>query len=94
MEQKINLNFPKDLTKLAGNSFGRTTYVEQVKDIINIDNTIVFIFPERIDRIASSFIQGFFDELFCQLGVKGIEEKINFESSIKDLKQFILDNLE
>ena len=92
-EQIIKLVFPKDLAKLAGNRFGRTTYETQVKGKINFNSQVVFVFPEGIDRIASSFVQGFFDEIMMNLGLSGIKEKIFFESSIEGLKDFILENL-
>lgn len=92
-DQIVKLEFAKDLAKLAGNRFGRTTYETQVKGKINFDSKIIFVFPAGIDRIASSFVQGFFDEIMMQLGLSGIKEKIFFESSIEGLKEFILENL-
>ena len=92
-DQIIELKFAKDLSKLAGNRFGRSIYEEQVKGKVNLDSKITFVFPSGIDRIASSFIQGFFDEIMMQLGLSGIKEKIFFESSIDDLKEFVLENL-
>ena len=89
MKQVINLNFSKDLTKLAGNKFGRTTYEQQVKDNINLDNYIVFVLPDRITRIASSFVQGFFNDIIKQIGFSGIEEMIEFKSSMIDFKDFV-----
>lgn len=94
MKQVINLNFSKDLTKLAGNKFGRTTYEQQVKDNINLDNYIVFVLPDRITRIASSFVQGFFNDIIKQIGFSGIEEMIEFKSSMIDFKDFVLKNLD
>lgn len=94
MKQRIELTFAKDLSKLAGNSFGRNTYEKQVKEIIDLSNDVVFVIPSEIDRIASSFVQGFFDEIVNEIGICGIEEHIFFESSIPDVKEFVLDNLE
>lgn len=94
MTQKIELTFAKDLTKLAGNVFGRNTYLQQVKDIIDLSKNIVFVFPAEIDRMASSFVQGFFDEIVSEIGISGIEEQITFETAIANLKEFVLENLE
>lgn len=94
MIQRIELTFSKSLTKLAGNAFGRQTYEDQVKKNINLNQPITFVFPERIDRIASSFVQGFFDEIVNELGISGIDSRVSFESSIIDLKNFVLENLE
>ena len=94
MEQRIELVFANDLSKLAGNTFGVKTYEEQVKDNIDLTKKIVFIIPSGIDRVASSFVQGFFDEIVNEIGISGIEEQISFESSVENIKQFVLDNLE
>lgn len=94
MEQKITLIFKKDLTKLAGNPFGQKTYEEQVKGKVDLTQKINFIIPSAIDRVASSFIQGFFSEIVDEIGIVGIEELIDFESSIPDFKDFVLENLE
>ena len=91
--QKIILNIPKDLTKLAGNPFGHKIYYE-IKDQIDLNNQIVFVLPDSIDRVASSFVQGFFDDLYLKLGYNGIKEKIDFETTIENFKDFVLKNLE
>ena len=91
--QRIILNIPKDLTKLAGNPFGQKIY-QEIKNEIDLNNQIVFVLPDRIDRVASSFVQGFFDELYLQLGYNGINEKIDFETTIEGFKEFVLKNLE
>lgn len=92
--QIINLEFEKSQTKLAGNPFGRQVYSEQVKNKINYNDEVTFIFPERIDGIATSFIQGFFSELVKSIGVAGIKDKVAIQSSIPNLKNIILYNLE
>ena len=94
MEQIIKLVFKKDLTKLAGNAFGKNTYETQVENIIDFNKPIIFEFPSQIDRIASSFIQGFFNKIINEIGIGGIEQQITYISSIPELKEFILDNLE
>ena len=59
MAQQIKLNIRRDITKLAGNKYGKVIYQTQVRDNINLDEEVVFIIPEQIDRAASSFVQGF-----------------------------------
>lgn len=93
MVQRIELEFAKDLRKLVGNSFGRNTYESQVKDKIDLSQQIIFVIPSVIDRVASSFVQGFFDAIVNEIGISGIEKKISFESSIFNLKKFVLENL-
>ena len=94
MTQEIKLNLPKDFTKLAGNKYGKGIYQTQVKDIIDLNGKIVFVFPDQIDRAASSFVQGFFDEIIKKIGIEGIKSQIDFTTNIPDFKQFVIDNLE
>lgn len=95
MKQIIKLQFNENLTKLAGNPFGRDVFNQQVKNIIDYDkNEIKIILPEQIDNIASSFIQGFFNEIVNEIGIKGIQEKITVSSSISNLKEIIIQHLE
>lgn len=94
MSNEIKLNFDKTITKLAGNELGKHTYNNQVKDKINYtDNEIILIFPERIDLIASSFIQGFFEEIIRNIGISGVENKVVIKSSIEEIKNKIIQNL-
>lgn len=92
--QIINLEFEKSQTKLAGNPFGRQVYSEQVKNKINYNDEVTFIFPERIDGIATSFIQGFFADMVKNIGITGIKNMVTIQSSIPNLKNIVLYNLE
>ena len=55
---------------------------------------MLFVIPSGIDRVASSFVQGFFDAIVNEIGIAGIEEQVFFESSIPNFKEFVLENLE
>lgn len=93
MSIKIILNFEKSLMGLAGYQFGIKTYQEQVKNKIQFDDEIVIVFPENIQRIASSFIQGFFEDVVKEIGISGIEERVSIISSKKNMKESIISNL-
>ncbi|MBR1531973.1 MAG: hypothetical protein IJ643_07955 [Eubacterium sp.] len=95
MKQTIELEFNKSLTKLAGNPFGQDVYNQQVKDIINYESECIeIVLPERVDNIASSFIQGFFKSMVDEIGIKGIIDKITIISSIANVKEMIIEHLE
>lgn len=94
MKQQISLEFRKDLTKLAGNQFGKSTFANQVESKIDYSaEQICITIPERIDRIASSFIQGFFEKIINEIGIRGIQEKVFVISSIHNINEYIIDNL-
>ena len=63
MENKVELKFDKTVTRLAGNPYGRLVYEEQVKGKVDFGKTVYITFPDEIIYIASSFVQGFFDEI-------------------------------
>lgn len=93
MENNIVLEFNKMITKLAGNPFGKLVFQQQVEGKINYDSDITITFPERIDAIASSFIQGFFEDFVKNIGISGIEDRVTIISSIPDIKRLIVQNL-
>lgn len=89
----IKLEFEKSLSGLAGYDFGVEIYNSQVGNKIDFNNNTEIVFPNNIKRIASSFIQGFFAEIVKNIGITGIEEKIEFISQKENMKKTILDNL-
>lgn len=90
----LKLKFNSDITKLAGNALGKKVYNEQVRNQIDFSDDIIIVFPSGVDRIASSFIQGFFDEFIKNIGIEGVRTRVKIESSIPELKSFIIENLE
>ena len=84
----------RSLTKLAGNSYGRTLFDAQVDGRIDLNEPFTIVFPEQIDYLASSFIQGFFGKIYTEIGREGMEK--NFDvvvSKISNPKKNILDRL-
>ena len=71
MTNRIELKFEKANTRLAGNDYGREIYIAQVKDKVNYDDIIYIVFPDQIVNIASSFVQGFFEEIVKKVGKLG-----------------------
>lgn len=68
-EQKVALEIrDRSLTKLAGNSYGRKLFSEQVDGKIDLDQPFTIEFPEQIDYLASSFIQGFLEKFILKSG--------------------------
>lgn len=90
---EIYLRFDKMIVGLAGYDYGKTVYEEQVSNKIDFSKKIIIVFPDQIQRIASSFIQGFFDEIVKRIGIAGIEKQIEIKSKKKDMKQIILNNI-
>lgn len=76
----VILKFSKTLVALAGNPFGKRTYIDQVKGKLDLSDTAVIIFPDNIEKVASSFVQGFFDEWLNTIGLDKIKSKVTIQS--------------
>ncbi|MBS6195468.1 MAG: hypothetical protein KH828_07810 [Clostridiales bacterium] len=93
MDNVIILKFEKSLSGLAGYDFGMETYNKQVEGKIDFSKKATLIFPDNIQRIASSFVQGFFEKIIQQIGISGIRDSIIIESSRANMKEKIVNNL-
>lgn len=87
---KIELKFDNDMTRLAGNPFGREIYNEQVKDRLDMNAYNIIIFPESIVGIASSFVQGFFSDIVNKIGLYEFNNKIQIIANEKVEKKIKL----
>ena len=92
-DNMIYIEANKSITGLAGFDFGNKMYEEQVKGKIDFNGEIILVFPENIQRFASSFIQGFFEDFVTHIGISGIENNVKIESSNKKLKEKIINDL-
>lgn len=93
-QQKVVLALDKTLTKLAGNQFGRKLFETQIQDVIDLDKPFVIEIPEQVDYLATSFVQGFFGEIYKKIGPDGIDKNLNIIArSIQNAKESIMDKL-
>ena len=89
----INLIFPKSETRLAGFPYGEEIYRNQVKGTISFDDKIKIIFPDQIEKVASSFVQGFFANIVMAIGYKGIEKNVIIKTQNDNLTTSIRKNI-
>ena len=94
-EQIICLHAPEKDTCLSGTKRGHEMFERQVENVINydLDGRIMFLFPEQVKKISSSFLQGFFWEVQREIGLRGIEDKVEIRSSAGNLKKLVLEAL-
>lgn len=86
-ENIIELQFDKATTRLAGNPYGKNVYEEQVKDKIDYNKRNVIWFPANVEKVASSFVQGFFSEIIEKIGYEGVENTVEIESVNTKMKE-------
>lgn len=84
MDKKIfKLKFDSNITRLAGNPYGREEYDKQLRGKIDFNNVSVIVFPKEIENIASSFVQGFFADIVDNLGFGEVKTKIEIQANEK-----------
>lgn len=89
MNNNIDLEFNKSITRLAGNPYGREVFNNQVKDKIDYNKINILNFPDNIEKIASSFVQGFFAEIVAKIGYEQVFEKIK----VKSIHETLVENI-
>ncbi len=90
---RIELIFDKSLTSLAGYDFGVETYTNQVKNKLTIMKPFEIVFPSQIKSVASSFVQGFFEEIVETIGLLQTEKNCHVISDRDGFTQMIMTKL-
>lgn len=97
MVKIIHLKIEDSITGLAGFPYGKAVFDEQVKNEVtaaDYEQGIEIVFPDKIKRITSSFVQGFFSDLVTQLGYYGVQNSIKVSSSSAALSASVFEALE
>ena len=76
MSNIIHLEFKNNLEVLAGNKFGREIYFSQIQNKFLINEENIIEFPDTIEMICSSFVQGMFSELLKKYTPNELIKKI------------------
>lgn len=89
----IVLQFDKAATRVAGFPYGKSIFEKQVKGKINYSEYTEIVFPDSIKRVASSFVQGFFEEIVQNIGYGGVEKLISIKTCSGELSESIKRNI-
>lgn len=89
----VELRFDKTMTRVAGFIPGKKCFENQVKGRIVFTEDFTLIIPSHIERFATSFVQGFFSEIKSEIGIVGIKQHMNIESSNPHMKEDIIEKL-
>ena len=88
----IYLVFPEGKTRLVGYNYGKNIYNMQLKGEISPDEITYIVFPEQIEKVSSSFLEGLFEDIFNQFGYKVAGDKVRVETKNESLKNSMLMN--
>lgn len=89
----INLTFDKSETRIAGFPYGEAVYREQAEKNIIFGEKVLIVFPQQIEKIASSFVQGFFAEMVKNVGYSGIKKQVTIKAANQQLINDIWENI-
>lgn len=90
----VHLVLPKDSSGIAGYQFGKGIYTEQVEPkYLNKSEELTIVFPDFIERVASSFVQGFFSILIEEIGYEEVKKRVNVKMKNKQLVTLFWDRL-
>lgn len=89
----ICLKFDPVVTRLAGFDYGKEIYQTQVKSQIDFTGQATIEFPTQIIKIASSFVQGFFEDIIDQVGLTQIGNQVRIIAGSPEVVASIFNNL-
>lgn len=89
MNNEIRLVFDKATTRLAGNPYGRNVFDEQARDKIDYSTMNTIVFPNTIEKVASSFTQGFFSAIIEKIGYSNFDNVISIKACTEALENTI-----
>lgn len=92
-KNKIELKFNDELTGLAGNPFGQTIYQKQIAPYFKPEQINVIVFPDHIEDVAISFIQGLFKDIYNQYGYDKLKNIIEIKAKDSFLEHKIWENI-
>ncbi|MBX9075490.1 DUF4325 domain-containing protein [Streptococcus anginosus] len=90
MMKKIELDFDRydrTLISLSGRKFGEKTYNDQVAPYIEKQEKVTLVFPNKIEVVASSFVQGLFYKELEEIGLNSVKSKFTIESKVNGFAQ-------
>lgn len=85
--------FDKPLKVLAGNDFGREVFQKQIEGKFNLNEINTIVFPNTIEIICSSFVQGLFSKYLEIMSPEKIMSLIDIEDArlLKFIEQGIFE---
>ena len=92
-KNNINLEFDKTISGLAGNEYGYEEYKKQIKEKFDIEKLNIITFPNNIEKVAISFIQGMFRDILSKINKDELEKYVQINSSSEELTQKIINNI-
>ncbi|MCL2572181.1 MAG: hypothetical protein FWE11_07225 [Defluviitaleaceae bacterium] len=92
-KEKIMLEFENKYSKIGDFDYGKDIYEQQAKDRVVFDGENIIAFPDYVDFVSPSFIQGFIAVPIGNVGKENVLEYISFESPRSEVVKQIYNGL-
>lgn len=89
----VKLVFDKTIKCLAGYDFGLDIYNSQINNNLDLSKEYFLEFPDNIEDVSSSFVQGMFENIIKIIGISTVEERTHIVSKHSDLQTSIFSKL-
>lgn len=84
--EKIEIKgIPNSLARLIGFELGVHVFEENKLDEVDLKNRVEIIFPDTIEKISSSFVQGFFSGFIRKVGKNTAKEQVVIKMKNEEL---------
>ena len=90
--RKINLKVRSDFDVLSGRDLGTSVYNESGLDSISVDEEVTLIFPDTVQSLSASFVQGLLANVFALKGKSKTKNDIHVETKNKELEHEFFNN--
>ena len=84
----IRLSFPKNFDSLIGSDYGEKIFLEQVQQLVDYQKLNVLVFPNTIEDIGTSFVQGFMIHILEHIEKHKFYDFFQIDGSDEAKKQF------
>lgn len=81
----------KSIPELSGFEYGLETYKDQV-GVKDFSEPITIVFPDYIEGIAISFVQGFISEVLMKISKSKLQEVLKIQSIHEEVVEEFYDN--
>lgn len=85
--KEIKLSIRKDFAGLAGRELGLSIYETNNLDEISIDEEVLLVFPDTVERIAASFVQGLLEGFIKKKGKYNTKKEVHVKMKNKKLEE-------
>lgn len=93
MEKIVIKGIPTSLARLIGFELGVHVYEENNLDKVDLSNEVEIIFPTTIEKISSSFVQGFFAGFVKKVGKNTAKKQVVIKMKDNELTEMFYKKL-